>query len=366
MRFSLILLCAAAYGQTWPFPGPGRAPTGGAAACTPMSGYAHCRVISISAAQAGTVDSSNWPVSIVTTLGGSRVTDAQCDDVVFTSDSGGTTLIPWEIETCNSTTGAIVAWALKATLSHTVNGNLYVSYGNAAITTPQNTGGNAPSVIWGSNPTWHLPDGTTLGLLDSSTAAATLTNVGTSTATSGEIDGAVSLNGSTQWLNRTSTPISAAPVTMSAWFNTAAFGPNGTILALGASALANDWLRIIVNGGASTLYADQNNTAIDYHFVNGSTVLSTDTWYYAAVVFASGTMTLYLNGVSEGTSAYSDPTGLDSLAVGLTFKSSPIEPFNGKIDEPRMDAVARTASWLLSNYNSQKPSQTMVTVGSEI
>jgi hypothetical protein len=123
----------------------------------------------------------------------SRIQNASCFDVIFTSDSSGTTKIPWEVESCNQSTRAMVAWFLVSSMSSSADTKVYVHYDNGSISAPENTGGNAPAAIWDSNfkAVWHLGDGTTLSGFDSTTNAVTLTKYG-ATATTGELDGAVS------------------------------------------------------------------------------------------------------------------------------------------------------------------------------
>ena len=114
---------------------------------------------------------------------------------IFTSDSAGTTKIPWEIETCNSSTGDVVMWATPASLSSTVTTSFYVSYGSASYTAAQNTGSVAPSKVWDSSyfSVTHMANGTTLALSDS-TGQDAWTNNGL-TAAAGTVDGAMSNTG---------------------------------------------------------------------------------------------------------------------------------------------------------------------------
>jgi hypothetical protein len=75
-------------------------------------------------------------------------------------------------------------------------------------------------------------------------------------------------------------------------------------------------------------------------FVNGdqitSSALADNTWYHAAVVRNSGTTTLYINGVSQGT--YSDSNDYDNtqITVGIHGPNRSSFPYEGKISNLRV------------------------------
>src|SRR5665213_1586753 len=104
--------------------------------------YAFSRSLTIDHTQCGSSDSSNFAVLVkldssnagttmktvangghiqntVTQSGGNAVTMPA--DLIFTSDSGGTTKVPWEIDSYDGTNGILWAWVKLATVSHTSN-----------------------------------------------------------------------------------------------------------------------------------------------------------------------------------------------------------------------------------------------------
>src|ERR1035441_8666497 len=124
-------------------------------------------LVSITATLLKTVAHGGAISNTVTQSGGNAVTMPA--DLVFSADALGVTLYPWEIEFYDGTNGILVAWVQVPTLSHTADTVFYMPYGNVLISTQQNTGSYAPSAVWDTNykGVWHLPDGTTLNLNDS-------------------------------------------------------------------------------------------------------------------------------------------------------------------------------------------------------
>jgi len=99
----------------------------------------------------------------------------------------------------------------------------------------------------------------------------------------------------------------------------------------------------ITSGGAHTTIG-MSNSKLNY-FAGGiyrieSSTLSTNTWYHAAVVSNSQTITMYLDGVSQGTysSSYTY-TANNTIYIGAN--SSGNDEFDGYIDEFRVSDTCR-------------------------
>ena len=54
---------------------------------------------------------------------------------------------------------------------------------------------------------------------------------------------------------------------------------------------------------------------------------------------------------------------MDALTFGKSIAS---RDFVGSLDEIRVSKTVRSANWLTTEYNNQKPSSTFLTVGSEV
>ena len=135
-----------------------------------------------------------------------------------------------ELEEYNPVTGQVIAWIRIPTLSHTTDTVLYAFYGNASITTSQ----QSPTGVWDSNymGVWHVANnGGQLSLVDSTSNANNAANNG-AISTAGKIDGGMKTNGSTY--ATIGTPANLANLaqgnaTFSAWVNTAS-GVGGLIM----------------------------------------------------------------------------------------------------------------------------------------
>ena len=94
-------------------------------------------------------------------------------------------------------------------------------------------------------------------------------------------------------------------------------------------------------------------------------------WQHGVCVRASGTMNCYVNG-TVGTSAASSTDFTSTSAastvdiyVGERNYTGFQQWFSGTIDEVRLSNVARSANWITTEYNNQKPGSTFVSLGGE-
>ena len=337
-------------------------------ACTPASGFLHCRLITIDATQVGGSTLSNFPVLVSATLGSSRIQNASCFDIVFTSDSGGTTKIPWEQETCTQGTGAIKDWVKVVSVSSSVNTIVYVSYDNSGISTAQNTGVAASTNVWtnGFQGVWHLPDGSTLSFLDSTVGAHNGTMQGTVTAAVGQIDGAEAQDGNiANYITVGSTVQPAATaVTVSAWVKATA-GTVGVILNKNYDGSTVPYL--LGSPGAGTPGFAFFDGASFHTTGVGTDYRGDGNFHYVVGTYEGTTENYYLDGVIDGTLSFSgsmSTTNTGQTSIGNYINNS--ETLAGTIDEARVSNVVRTQGWLTAEFNNQKTSPTFPTVGSEL
>jgi len=176
----------------------------------------HTKVSSIA-----TTTYSNFPMLFSTTdpgfrtvSNGGKVASSTGADILFTA-SDGLTKLNYERDSYSSSTGQLIAWVQIPTLSATNDTVIYMYYGNSSAIDQQNASGT-----WDSNyvGVWHFPNGTTLYTNDSTTNGYSLTNNGTVTATTGQIDGGASFSGSNYLTHSDTTALRLATAfTVSAW-----------------------------------------------------------------------------------------------------------------------------------------------------
>lgn len=124
--------------------------------------------------------------------------------------------------------------------------------------------------------------------------------------------------------------LTAAPLSISAWFNTSITGASQRIVGLwnsaGVGVLDSCFsLHIAVGNTVSAATADATSAAASAT----STTISANVWNHGAAVFTSSTSRAsYLNGGGKGTNATSKvPIGINRTSIGVDDHSSPTNPF---------------------------------------
>jgi len=127
------------------------------------------------------------------------------------------------------------------------------------------------------------------------------------------------------------TELTAAPITLCAQFRQTASASDG-IVTIGDTTSDSDFRLLVTSGGV--IQADAEASGVD-HATTTSTTTSLNTWGSACAVFTSSTSrSAYLNGGGKGTdTSTSSPSGVDTTAVGMLYRSSPGNFFVGDIAE---------------------------------
>ncbi|MGB0065347.1 MAG: DUF2341 domain-containing protein, partial [Terracidiphilus sp.] len=331
------------------------------------NGYNYARQIVINASQVPNSDQVNFPFLFDTTdpllataANGGHVSNPNGNDIVFTSDPAGQNPLPYEMEGYNPATGQVIAWVQIPDLSHTSDTVIYLFYGNPSVTTSQQN----PSGVWDSNfvGVWHLPNGTVLSGVDSTSNGNNLTNNG-ATATGGIIDGGAALNGSSYLSVQTGMAVSA-PFTIEEWaFPTSA----GSTLGLFGSRSPSD----------DSFDAKLDGSGVHGDIGNGSGWLTTsasggfsetlNAWHHIAYVVGTNNYTIYADGQQVGSGSLNGTAVLSSsshiLSLGWTGYGS--EYFSGSLDEARVSNITRSADWIAAEYNNQISPSTFYAVSAE-
>jgi hypothetical protein len=348
--------------------------TGSSGPCTPANGYAHCRVLTINHGQVGGSTLSNFGVLVSGSLGSSRVQNVNCYDVIFTLDSSGATLLPWEIEGCSASTGTIVMWAALPSISAAVDTTFYVSYDNASITTPQNAGAASPANVWNSNYALvqHLGNGSTLSVADSTANANNGTNSG-GTATAGEIGGAVAFNGTSQdysvansaslnnWTNLTVSFWIKAPAAQLGMYNRIIEkGVNSEVTILTNFAGTMDGKIYLQNLGTSSFGMNATAVALD------------NTWHYVVVQVQYGggsnsTGQIYVDGNSSaGPTTIGSVTFVRTGNIFVAASNGASNFLQASLDEIHYQTAITPVGWIAAEFANQKAGSTFLTIGAEI
>ena len=147
------------------------------------------------------------------------------------------------------------------------------------------------------------------------------------------------------------TPISYTNITVMGWLNRTAVG-NGPFNITGGTGIVQ-YFSVYIN---RLSYAYETSVT----WAQGSTVLSTNTWYHYALVYDHSTTTVkfYLNGVEEGWSV-----GSGSVRAGYRngtlyrfgkYYQSDIRRWNGYLPRGLVYTDVLTSDEVLQNYNQTK------------
>lgn len=334
--------------------------------------YGFYRSISIDHTKVGSSDHTNFPVLISGTLSylatvanGGKVQNANGYDVAFFSDSALTTQLKHETVKYTAASGVVAYFVKVPTVSHTADTVIYIAYGNGAISTDQSDKNNT----WNSAFQFvhHFEDGTTLSLADSTANARTATgwtapgSSGTPAAGAGKVAGGAAFDGSS--FTTTAYDGSAlTALTAVMWVNPTTNAASKGFMEWQASSLGN--------GGSGTpfvLFQNNNGTLqiyVDGSYRETSTSLSTGTAYRVGVTLTgSTTWKFYRNGVELST--YSGGVANQANALRVNFGFGFASQHACVIDEASISNVARSADWMLADYNNQNSPSTFSTIGTE-
>jgi len=345
------------------------------------SNWLKARSIIIDGADIDTADLTNYPLYVnITSLDVGTVTQADCDDIVFTNYQN-TTKFSHEIENCDGTANWIEAWVRVPTVYNANNTQFFMYYDNAAATDQQ-----ATQAIWNADyqAVWHL-NGT---FIDSTSSPITCTNSGTSAVTNEYIGGSRDSDGVDDNIDCGSDAqidnIWVAGGTISAWIKPDSAGEGGTgrIMAKNIAASVIGW-RIIL--------ADELGADMDLQFaVEGTTdgiwqttsrEIQDTGWNLFHIVYdkdsTSNNPIFYVDGASVAITETSSPVAISSDdTVDLCMFNPPsttttcntTATFNGKGDEFRFNDEILTAEWIKADWECQRGAvdgNSCITVGDE-
>lgn len=339
--------------------------------------YSLIRGLTIDHTKCGSTDSSNFPVLfagtyswLATVANGGDVQNSNGYDIAFASDSGGATMLSWEIDSYNATTGEVAFWVKVPTVSHTTDTVFYILYGDAGISTLQSTA----SGVWDSNyvAVTHFSDSSGLTANDSTSngnngvvtgiTVAPGSKIGTAAAFDGVSSHAVKLPNSTS-LNLTSA------FTLEAWVYPTATGTYQGIITRATNSSSRNYEYYLA---PTTTQMYVSIGGFDDGPLTISTAWATNTWNHVVFAFNGyaasglhGAYNLYLNGVVvyNNPSFTADPNSTSNdVYYGNELGNS--LPLSGRMDECRISASLRSADWILTQYNNQSSPSTFYTVGS--
>ncbi len=349
---------------------------------SPTTGFGFRRAITIDHTKVPNTDQLNFPLLIsgtysylATTANGGSVASASGFDIVFTSDAAGATALPFERESYSPTNGQVNIWVQVPIVSHTADTVIYMFYGNSAVVNDQSIYGT----VWDTNyiTVYHLGDNAASTTVLNSTLnyAPGTANANTNAkASTGEIDGALNFNGTSDYIGvpqNGNFNLHASPFTISGWIR-----DDSTAATLNTKHRAVSWYDGTKNMQLGFGSAGGNVNRITYMFLGTSTAsaitastgnLSTGFHYVAGTFDGISTTHIYVDGANVGGGTWDGSVTAytaDSTTLYLGQLGGAGFYINGQLDEMRISNVARSADWTLTEYRNQSSPSTFYSIGS--
>jgi subtilisin family serine protease len=291
-------------------------------------------------------------------------------DLIFTSDAAGTSLLSWEFDSYNATTGAAAIWVKVPVLA---NGTVvYAWYGNSAVTTLQTT----PAAVWSGSylAAYHLKESTTGAapqLMDSASGAHHGTLNGTLNSSQqqpGQVGGSLNFSSAQAWA-ALANPADfnferSDSFSVAGWFKITPGTSGALISKIDTTSSNTGWgLQQFLNGGVSPTFAfGLHGNAIGNLAMAGTPTVSTGVWHYVVATYSGNSsvagMKIYVDGVSQTLSTISDTLTASTLNAGtpaLNGRNGPMAMSSDGIDELRVSAkgILLSADWVTASYNNQ-------------
>lgn len=86
--------------------------------------------------------------------------------------------------------------------------------------------------------------------------------------------------------------------------------------------------------------------------INGSTSISTSTWYHTAFIFDGSNLDLYIDGNADGATSASITIQDTTTNVNIGRRTSNTNHMNGEIDAVRVFSDAKTSTWMQADFDS--------------
>jgi hypothetical protein len=314
----------------------------------------HTRSLTIDHTQVPNTDQSNFTVLVSLTdaalksvANGGHVAGALGHDITFSSDSVGSSLYSWEIESYDPVNGVLVAWVKIPAVATAANTVFYIHYGDVSIVTFQ---GGAAGSAWDANyaGVYHLNADSMVNSVGSNDA----TNSGTTPATGKIAGGANFVSASSQYIVAPFHVSSETNFTFSGWLKVNANSVEQHIIESAP-------YQIFVASGVVRFYSGGAYTAT-------SPAFSAGVWHYVTFVGNATGHFIYLDGALGSEPTNTDPcfATVGNTVFGALF--NPVGGFlDGLMDEVRISNAVRSDDWIATEYNNQNNPSAFITLGAE-
>ncbi len=336
------------------------------------SGFSYYKTITIDHTKvSGSNNLNDFPILIsvtdnaLRTIGnGGRLQNSNGWDILFTNNTGSTDL-SFQIESYTANTGNLIAWVKVPVLLHNANTEIRIYYGKSGVSTN-------PS----SNSTWTSDYRAVYHFNNSISDATSNNNNGanfsSTNVSSAKIGQGRGFNGS-QYItvaNSSSLNITGNTITISAWANITDVPEDAPFVVKGVSTNQERYMLGVNNDGGTKTYNMRTTTNAAHHRYNVTNV-GFNQWAYVVMVYdgtlgANPRMRMYVNGVLTSSQNASGNITSNTDALYIARRSnSDNRSIRGSLDELRISTAAKSADWILTEYNNQNNPSAFYTLSAE-
>lgn len=315
----------------------------------------------------GTVgsDLTDFPV-FVSFTSPDLAANAQVDgsDIRFTA-ADGTTPLDHEIERWVPGTGELGAWVRVPTVASASATTFYVHYGAANAPDQQAVRSTWPGDVEAA---WHLardPAGSAPHVDDSTTGRHDGLSLGSMTSgdlVSGLVADAVDFDGTNDGFQVDSFEVAGTELTVSAWVRVDAYTTDARIVSKSVDDATPVFDLAVTATGA--VRGRVTTGGVIRTATTGAGVVGSSSWQHVAMTWDGSTVRVLVDAVEEATAPATGPLvlGPDTpVTIGNLLDGS--RPLDGRLDEVRVESVARSDDWIAAAEANQRTPAAFASAG---
>ncbi|MHA2334453.1 MAG: DUF2341 domain-containing protein, partial [Candidatus Hodarchaeales archaeon] len=315
---------------------------------------------------------TNFPLLIDlhdTNLHDTNSVQSDGDDIIFTDPSGKKLAhqIEYFDQAGNGTHAHLVAWVSIPILSSTSDTLISMYYGNDTISNQEN-----PTAVWDNDFTavWHLNEDPTGSIYDSTIndhEGSSLGGMNSIDQVDGKIDGSIAFDGIDDRISINSINSNAwTAFTVEAWIRLdTTLGNKKEVKIVGKDGEQFELCVYRFSGYKVRIRIWTEGTGGGNIELDSSPFINTSDWHHIAFSWDSVTndIVIYGDGSPRGISSIDGDNLADTSAnTIIAALANGNDPFPGALSETRVSTIARSSSWILTEYNNQFDPDSFYTV----
>jgi hypothetical protein len=284
------------------------------------------------------------------------------------------TLLPTELVSIDTTNNQGELWFKAPFLDGSADTIFYIYYNNAngrPINAAHPLGRNN---VWSNGyvAVYHMNNDPSTVVTNSvsnslhGTASGSMTS---SDKVAGQIGNGTDFDGSDDYISTADTSALSFTTlqTVCAWINMVDATPANQMTIIGKGDLASSLeINLSVETNGKIRYWNSSDGTTTQGLAYSSNTLGDNTWHQACSIYNGSNYTVYLDAVAGTANAASGSIYDSSEALNIGRYNASGWEFDGKIDQVTVSNVARTAAWIVTEYNNQNSPSTFYSVSSTV